>query len=438
MDQLRLQLIDGDLGLVPRAELMDLAMARARAILIEQGCGRMQRVINATGIILHTNLGRAVLPQAAIEAVLAMAGGYCDLELNLASGERGSRQTHVEKMLTELTGAEAALVVNNNAAAVFLCLNTLADGREVIVSRGEQVEIGGSFRIPDVIRQSGAILVEVGTTNRTYLSDYVDGISESTAVLLKVHRSNFRLVGFTASVSHDELAALAGRRGLISMEDLGSGSLVDLAGFGVRGESTVKDSIKAGLELVTFSGDKLLGGPQAGIIVGRRHLVQRLQENPLARILRIDKLRLAALEALLRLYAEPEHLVQVVPVLQMLASPEWELGTRARELVSVIADSVLGHGEVSIIDAEGEMGGGTLPGIRLPGKAVALRPYRQSAHQVQAGLRLVGIEHRDTYIPPVIAPIDEDQVVLHLRTLLPGDDAKIGKALAAVLGGQPT
>ncbi|NMB12118.1 MAG: L-seryl-tRNA(Sec) selenium transferase [Firmicutes bacterium] len=437
MDRVRHRLLQGELDLLSRAELMDIAMAEARAILVKQGCGTMQRVVNATGIILHTNLGRAVLPQAAIEALATIAGGYCDLELDLASGARGSRQTHVEKMLTELTGAEAALVVNNNAAAVFLCLNTFADGREVVVSRGEQVEIGGSFRIPDVIRQSGATLVEVGTTNRTYLSDYVDGIGESTAVLLKVHRSNFRLVGFVASVSPKELAALASSRALLSMEDVGSGSLIDLAGFGVRGEPTVKDSINAGIDLVTFSGDKLLGGPQAGIIVGRRHLVQKLQGNPLARILRIDKLRLAALEALLGLYTEPQHLVEVVPALQMLALAECALETRARELASLIADSVVGHGGVSIIDAEGEMGGGTLPGLKLPGKAVAVRPHRQSVHQVQASLRLVGIEHPDRHLLPIIAPVENDQVVFHLRTLLPGDEVAIAGALAAAMGGQP-
>ena len=438
VERMRILLLQGKLDLLPRAELMDIAIGEAHDILLQQGCGRMERVVNATGIILHTNLGRAVLPQVAIEALAAIAGGYCDLELDLASGERGSRGTHVENLLRELTGAEAALVVNNNAAAVFLCLNTLAAGREVVVSRGEQVEIGGSFRIPDVIRQSDAVLIEVGTTNRTYLSDYVDGISESTAVLLKVHRSNFCLVGFTASVSPGELAALARSRGLISMEDVGSGSLIDLAEFGVRGEPIVKDSIKAGIDLVTFSGDKLLGGPQAGIIVGCQHLVERLRRNPLARILRVDKLTLAALEALLELYLEPEQLVEAVPALHMLSLTESELENRAGRLDSLIADSTKGKGDVQIIGVKGEMGGGTLPGISIPGKAVAFRPHHGSAHQLQTDLRLIGVRYPGRSLLPVIAPLEGNQLVFHLRTLLPDEEAELVMSLAVAMGGEPS
>ncbi|NMB45414.1 MAG: L-seryl-tRNA(Sec) selenium transferase [Firmicutes bacterium] len=436
--QMRIGLLQGQLGWLSRNELLVLAVSQVRTTLLGQACEGIQRVINATGIILHTNLGRAVLPEVSLEALVSVGRGYSNLELDLTTGKRSSRQAHVEGMLAKLTGAEAALVVNNNAAAVFLCLHTLANGKEVVVSRGEQIEIGDSFRIPDVIRQTGAKLVEVGTTNRTYLSDYANAITASTMVLLKVQRSNFHMVGFVASVSCGELAALARSRGLISMEDLGSGNLADLSRFGLRAQPTVNHSISEGIDLVTFSGDKLLGGPQAGIIVGRRHLVQRLAKNPIVRIMRIDKLTIAALEALLELYLDDEGLVEALPVLSMLALTQPELEARAVQLASLILDNVNGKGNAAVIDAEGEMGGGAMPGIKLPGKAVAFRPGHRSAHQIQTSLRLVGSQPPGGCLLPVVALVDADQVVFHLRTLLPGDEAEIVKALAVVMGGPST
>ena len=434
IDQMRAELLQGEMAPLSRSELTALAILRACTSLREQARG-IQPVINATGVILHTNLGRAVLPKVVIDALASIAGGYSNLEFDLTTGKRGSRQVHVEKALLELTGAEAALVVNNNAAAVFLCINALANGKEVIVSRGEQVEIGGSFRIPDVIRQSGAKLVEVGTTNITYLSDYADSITETSAVLLKVHRSNFRLVGFTASVDPRELAALGRSRGLVTMEDLGSGSLIDLPELGQVREPTVRESIASGMDLVTFSGDKLLGGPQAGIIVGRRHLVEKLARNPLARIVRIDKLSLAALAALLRLYLEPRHLVKTVPALQMLAMTESEIEARAKELASLLTAATLGKGDVKIIDAEDQVGGGALPGISVAGKAVAFRPNHGSSDELQARLRLVAGQYPGRHVLPVVAPLEGGQLIFHVRTLISGQELEIAKTLAVLMEG---
>ncbi len=436
LDELRSNLLQGVMEGLSRGELVTLAVAKASDFLLALRTARLQPVINATGIILHTNLGRAVLPRKVIESISRIGCGYSNLEVDLATGKRGSRQAWVQELLKDLTGAEAALVVNNNAAAVWLCLNTLARDREVIVSRGEQVEIGGSFRIPDVIRQSGAKLVEVGTTNRTHLADYQGNISESTAVLLKVHTSNYRIVGFTASVSREELVGLGRLSGVIVMEDLGSGSLIDLSQFGLPVEATPKVSIAAGVDLVTFSGDKLLGGMQAGLIVGRRELIQIIAQNPLARAVRVDKTTLAALESILSLYQEPERLLEEIPTLKMLALQKADLNQRASKLLEVVQEAVSDQGDVSLSDTTGKVGGGTLPGVELPDKAVAFRPYSMSVSELQARLRLVGLGRPDSGLLPVIAPIEQDELALHVRTLLAGQDEIIGKALKAILRGQ--
>ncbi|MBV9850319.1 MAG: L-seryl-tRNA(Sec) selenium transferase, partial [Armatimonadetes bacterium] len=296
-----------------------------------------QRVINATGIVIHTNLGRAPLADAAVEAVRRVASGYSNLELDLASGKRGGRGGQTEALLCRLTGAEAAAVVNNNAAAVLLALSALAAGGEVVISRGELVEIGGAFRVPDVIRQSGARLVEVGTTNKTRLSDYADVITPDTKVLLKVHASNYKIIGFTAEAALSDLARLGRERGLAVMQDLGSGALIDLTRYGLPHEPTAAEAIGSGADVVAFSGDKLLGGPQCGILAGRSDLIRRLAVHPLFRALRADKMTLAALEATLRLYEDPERLRDTLPVLHMLAQSPEELGRRARRLRGALA-----------------------------------------------------------------------------------------------------
>ena len=380
----------------------------------------LRPVLNATGVILHTNLGRAPLAPAALAAIEAAAAGYSTLEFDLAAGERGSRQAHVESLLTALTGAEAAFVVNNNAAAVFLGINTLANGREVVISRGELVEIGDSFRIPDVMVEAGGRLTEVGTTNRTALRDYEAAIGPQTALLLKVHRSNFEILGFTADVDAAALAALGKARGLPVMEDLGSGALLDLSAFGCRREPLASDAVRAGVDLVTFSGDKLLGGPQAGIVVGRRGLIAQLRRNPLARAVRIDKLCLAGLEATLRLLREPERARREIPVLRMLSLSAAEIGARAGALAGRIREAAPGIA-CTVEDAASEVGGGALPLQVLPTRVVALR-IPEGAGGLESRLRLGS--------PPLLVRIKDDRVLLDLRTVASQDD---GAILARVL-----
>ncbi|MBU0514779.1 MAG: L-seryl-tRNA(Sec) selenium transferase, partial [Proteobacteria bacterium] len=317
LDHVRQQIIEHEQGAPDPAAIVDLVQAEtSRAVR-----PRLRRLVNATGVVVHTNLGRSVLAETAIEAVVRAARHYSNLEFDLALGKRGSRYALVEDLLTGLTGAESALVVNNNAAAVFLSLQTLAAGREVIVSRGQLVEIGGSFRIPDVMARSGATLVEVGATNKTHPYDYERAITENTALLLKVHTSNFAVIGFTAEVDLPTLVEIGGRHGLPVMEDLGSGTLVDFGPFGVGREPTVTSCLEAGVDLVTFSGDKLLGGPQAGIILGRREYLDQIKKNPLHRAVRVDKMTLAGLEATLNLYRDPRRARELVPTVRMLTRP---------------------------------------------------------------------------------------------------------------------
>ena len=367
----------------------------------------LQPVINATGVIVHTNLGRAPLSDAAIEAMRAVAAGYSALEFDLQSGKRGSRAVHAESLLIELTGAESALVVNNNAAALLLALTALAKRKEVLISRAQLVEIGGGFRIPDVLRQSGAKLVEVGTTNRTHLRDYESAISEKTGLILRVHSSNFRIVGFTTEPSLGELAAARARAGLPLLNDLGSGALLDTSTFGLAHEPMVQESVTAGADLVAFSGDKLLGGPQAGILVGKREIIAKLKKHPLARAVRADKLCLAALSATLLHYLKDEA-VREIPVWRMIASSSQTLGERALAWARA-----LGLGEVIV--GRSTVGGGSLPEETLESRLWALDVPRPD--RFMAALRAA--PH------PVIARIQDDQVVLDPRTVLPGQDERL-------------
>jgi L-seryl-tRNA(Ser) seleniumtransferase len=388
-----------------------------------------KRVINATGVVIHTNLGRSILPLSAREALVEAGTRYSNLEFDLATGKRGSRYSLVEKLLCDLTGAEAALVVNNNAAAVLLVLDTFAKGREVIVSRGQLVEIGGSFRIPDVMAKSGAKLVEVGATNRTHLRDYEGAINEETAMLLKVHASNFKMVGFTKEVLVEELVELAGRSDLLVMEDLGSGCLMDMSRYGLKKEPTVQETVKVGVDVVTFSGDKLLGGPQAGLIVGKRKIIDRIKSNQLNRALRIDKFTLAALETVLRLYYDHETAVAKIPTLAMLtASPEI-MGRRAHRLSRRVKKNLARKCSVSVRTTGSRVGGGALPEEELESRAVVLEPLDRTVNELEKALRTNSL--------PVIGRIEEDRYILDMRTV--GDDEipLVANVLHKVFGVKP-
>lgn len=378
-------------------------------------------VINATGVVVHTNLGRSILAERVLLRLNAIGGGYSNLEYRLDQGRRGSRYSHVEGILRELTSADAAMVVNNNAAAVLISLETLAKGREAIVSRGQLVEIGGAFRIPDVMKKSGAAMVEVGTTNRTHLRDYEEAITQETAVLLRVHRSNFQLVGFTRDVRTEDLVALGRRHGIPVMEDLGSGCLVDFSRYGLAKEPLVQEVLSAGVDLVTFSGDKLLGGPQAGIILGRKDLIERIRTNPLNRALRIDKLTLVALEETLRLYRDEEKAVQCIPTLRMIFRPYRELRFRASGLLRRIGRLDSPNFSIGVKDGASKTGGGALPLLDLPTRLLALVPGRMSARMIEERLR--------AYDPPIIARVESEQVLLDVRTLLDEELLVVARAI---------
>ena len=398
--------------------------ALMRAELLERRLPSLRRAINATGIVLHTNLGRAPLAAEAVEAMEAATRGYSNLEFDLGTGERGSRQDHVESLLCRITGAEATLAVNNCAAAVMLALESFAADCEVIVSRGELVEIGGSFRMPDVIAKSGARMVEVGTTNKTRLEDYAAALSEKTRIVLAVHPSNFRIVGFSAKPALKELAKLAHDNELLCVHDLGSGALANVQPVASMTGDTVQSSLAAGVDLVTFSGDKLLGGPQAGLIVGRAELIDTVRRNPLARALRIDKLSLAALAATLRLYLPPNDPAEKIPILRMLGESEpdiakraWRLLKRLREIPGVDAD---------IVDDVTYSGGGALPMVELPTKTIRVTADGVSAGTLARRLRKAH--------PPVIARLADDRLVLDPRTMLPADSEDLLSAFRQALG----
>jgi L-seryl-tRNA(Ser) seleniumtransferase len=385
----------------------------------------LQRVVNGTGIIVHTNLGRSLLCQEALERLQLIGSVYSNLEYDLEVGSRGSRYVHAEAILREITGAEGALVVNNNAGAVLLVLNTLAQGREVVVSRGELVEIGGSFRIPDVMTRSGARLREVGCTNRTHLEDYQAAIGTETALLLKVHASNYQITGFTAEVDLVTLVALGRTHNLLVMEDLGSGCFVDLARFGLRGEPVVQDSVRSGADVITFSGDKLLGGPQAGIILGRKEIIESLRKSPLTRALRVDKFTLAALEATLRLYRDDETAVRAIPTLRMIALDVETLAMRAQSLAERIRAAVGSGVEVAVVDGASQVGGGALPVQNLASKLVALTSRRLSAARLEIIFR--------SNQPPIIGRVEQERFLVDVRTLQPRDDEEIEAAAARLV-----
>jgi L-seryl-tRNA(Ser) seleniumtransferase len=370
----------------------------------------LRRVINGTGVIIHTNLGRSLLSEDAAWALSQAGLHYTNLEFNLETGKRGSRYSLVENIICELTGAEAALVVNNNAAAVLLVLETLANNREAIVSRGQLVEIGGSFRIPDVMKKSGAKLVEVGATNRTHLKDYEEAISEQTALLLKVHTSNFRIIGFTSEVPAEEMVALARKNGLVVMEDLGSGCLIDLSLYGLPKEPTVQEVISSGVDVVTFSGDKLLGGPQAGIIAGRKDVIDKVKRNPLNRALRIDKFTLASLENILRNYYDTKSALKNIPTLAMLTQPLESIKKRGRKVLRRLKIKPSADCSVRLVPTISRVGGGAMPEYNLASWAVELQPKHIGLNTLEKAFRGLAV--------PLIGRIENDSFLIDVRTVL--------------------
>jgi L-seryl-tRNA(Ser) seleniumtransferase len=403
----------------------DLALERVSSAVVERlkllDQPSLKPVINATGVVVHTNLGRSILPEQALEKFRQIAGGYSNLEYDLRKGERGSRYSHVESILLEITSAEGAMAVNNNAAAVLVSLETLARGREVVVSRGELVEIGGSFRIPEVMRKSGAKMVEVGATNKTHLRDYEGAIGPETALLLKVHKSNFHLVGFTEEVDRLQLVKLGRRYGIPVMEDLGSGCFVDFSKYGLIKEPTVQEVLAQGVDLVTFSGDKLLGGPQAGIILGRKDLVEAIRKNQLSRALRIDKLTLLALEETLRIYRDEQAALREIPTLRMILASQKSLKDRARRLIKLAGKVDAGNFTLAIRGGQSKVGGGALPLLVLSTFLICLTPGKLSANVLEESFRASD--------PPIIVRIEKDQVLLDVRTIQEGELKIVAEAI---------
>ncbi|MFC1828286.1 L-seryl-tRNA(Sec) selenium transferase [Thermodesulfobacteriota bacterium] len=386
--------------------------------------------VNATGVVVHTNLGRSLLADRAVENISTIAARYSNLEFDLSAGKRGSRYSAVEDILCEISGAEAALVVNNNAGAALLCLETIARGKKVIVSRGELVEIGGSFRIPDVMAKSGCILKEIGTTNRTHLKDYEGAIENDTGLLLKVHKSNYSVVGFTAEVSLKSLVALAAKFDIPVMEDLGSGTFIDFSKYGLAKEPTVQESVASGADIVTFSGDKLLGGPQSGIIVGKKEFLDKIKQNSLTRALRIDKLTLAALESTLRMYADPEKAINTIPTLRMLTLPLVQIEKKANQLYTMLEGIGDPRMDIQHIERSSRAGGGALPLLDLPSRCIGIKIDGISANAMERFMR------KNT--PPVIGRIEEDHFIMDLRTIQDDELTIIKNAFDNLLKGHPS
>ncbi len=418
VDQVRKQILEGQLTRLSEDEVRQQLEQKIRQTIEP----RIKRVINGTGVILHTNLGRAVLAEEAVKQITAIAKSYSNLEYRLSEGKRGSRHELVEELVTLLTGAEAAMVVNNNAAAVFLVLREMARHKEVIVSRGQLVEIGGSFRVSEIMKQSDARLVEVGTTNKTHLYDYERAITEDTALLMKVHTSNFRTLGFTKSVSLEEMVELGKKYNVPVYEDLGSGVMYDLSAEGIGDEPLIQESIKQGVDLVTFSGDKLMGGPQAGIIAGKKKWIDRMKKNQLARVLRVDKFTLSGLDATLRLYLNPQRAAREIPAIRDIVTPVDEICKKAEKFISMVENTLQEQCEISIEEHAAEVGGGTLPGVTIPSCAAVIRPQQMAVHQLERKLRLGS--------PPVIGRVNQEQLILDFRTI---QDEEIDEVSRAVM-----
>lgn len=419
LEETRQDILGGYMADIGEQAILCRAIARMKA----QETMSQRPVINATGVLLHTNLGRALLAEEAAEAARTVGGGYSTLEFDCESGRRGDRYLHVENLLQEVLGVEAALVVNNNAAAVMLVLTALARGREVVVSRGELVEIGGAFRVPEVMEQSGCMLREVGATNKTHLADYERAIWENTAALLKVHTSNYRIVGFTAEVNLEELAALGQEKGLPLFYDLGSGAMLPLEPYGVQNEPTVQEGLAAGADVLCFSGDKLLGGPQAGIIVGKARYVEQMKKHPLLRALRVDKMTLAALEATLRLYRHPEEAVEKIPFYRMLAQAIPVLEERAARLLNLL--NGLPGLVADMVESEAQIGAGSVPNETIPSRAVRLRAEGITADMLSHKL----LQRTE----PVASRIHKDAVLLDMRTVPDGALERLATALSSCL-----
>ncbi len=420
LDELREEILSGQISEESdiRLESIEDLVAKKAAFISRPS---LRPLVNATGIVVHTNLGRSILAERVLEKIHPVAGGYSNLEYDLEEGRRGSRYSHVVDILKELTGAEAALVVNNNAAAVFIALETLAKGREVPVSRGQLVEIGGSFRIPDVMRSSGAILVDVGTTNKTHLRDYESVIGPETALLLKVHTSNYQIVGFTSEVPLSDLVKLGKKYGIPVMEDLGSGCFVDFSKYGIVKEPPVKEVLAQGPDLVTFSGDKLLGGPQAGIMLGKKEIIEAIRQNPVNRALRIDKMTLVALEETLRIYRDEKNALDDIPTLRMICEPYEKMAAKAERLVRMIGDTDNGNFTIKLVDGVSRPGGGSLPLAEFPSRLISLLPAGLTANFIEKWLR--------GYDPPIITRLDRDRVLLDVRTIQERELSIISRAI---------
>ncbi len=387
----------------------------------------LQPVINATGIVIHTNLGRAILTDKILKNIISVGKGYSNLEYDLETGKRGRRHTHTKRLLKQITGAEDALIVNNNAAAVLLCLNTIARGKEVIVSRSELVEIGGSFRIPDVMAASNAILREVGTTNKTHLYDYKNAISENTGLILKVHQSNYQIIGFTDIVKIEDLVSIGKKNRIPVMYDLGSGCLLSLKPYKIYSEPSVQEIVKSGVDIITFSGDKLLGGPQGGIIVGKQKYIKKFEKNPMSRALRIDKLTIAAFEATLMEYMDLENSKKEIPVIRMLFQTPEEIRTRARQIAAELRKTVK-NTDIDVIKDISKAGGGSLPEAEFPTFAVSLKPVHISVNELELRLR--------NSSPPVISRIKGNSLLLDARTILKEDIKNLVMAVADSLSSE--
>jgi L-seryl-tRNA(Ser) seleniumtransferase len=398
---------------------------RAQSLLEKKFSPSLKKAINATGIILHTGLGRSVLSQEAREAINSIIEGYCNLAIEAETGRRGQRDSHLSALLCELSGAQAATIVNNNAAATLLILNTLAKGKEVIVSRGQLVEIGGSFRMPEVMEASGAILKEVGTTNKTHLKDYSSAISETTGAIMHVHHSNYRILGFAEEPSIEELVELGKKHKLPVIDDLGSGALVDLKEFGLETEPMVQRSIKAGADVACFSGDKLIGGPQSGVIVGKKEIIEKIKKNPLARAFRVGKITIAAMEATLKLFLNPSQLADHHPLYRMLSAKLEELEKRAQGMAKKLKDQRREEARFQVVNGDSQVGSGSAPIETVPTKLLSIKPLVLSAANLARKLRY--------HNPPVFARVQKEKVLLDFRTIQPDEDSTVCKALLSHL-----